>query len=103
LRRLRESNRGHVVEKLELAPREAQTLRLLSEGYTNQQIAMKMRISVNTVKTRLQTIMGHVGARKDRQLIAWAHRNPGALQGLAVLADHEPECTCWECGERPAA
>jgi len=55
---------------VELSKREHEILRFIAAGLTNQEIAVRMFISVNTVKTHLKHIFAKVGATSRAQAIA---------------------------------
>lgn len=63
---------------VELSTREQEILRFVASGLTNQEIADRMFISVNTVKTHLKHIFAKVGAASRAQAIARAF-------GLGIL------------------
>jgi len=56
----------------DLSERELEVLRLLSENLTNQEIAERLYISVNTVKTHLSNVYGKLGVPNRRQAAAKA-------------------------------
>jgi DNA-binding NarL/FixJ family response regulator len=56
-------SKDELIEELNL--RELEILRLISKGYTNQEIANKLNLSVGTVKNYVTTILQKIGA-KDR-------------------------------------
>jgi two-component system response regulator NreC len=56
----------------ELTPRETEVLRLVAQGYTSQQIADHLSISVNTVETHRAHIMEKLGLRGRAQLFRYA-------------------------------
>jgi DNA-binding CsgD family transcriptional regulator len=55
----------------ELTRREKQTAALVCLGFTNQEIAERMIISVNTVKSHIRSILGkfNVNSKQDLQVI----------------------------------
>ena len=57
-----------------LTERENDVLRLIADGLTNQQIAEKLNVSTETVKTHIRRIMDKSAIRKRRELIAKAIR-----------------------------
>ena len=57
---------------VELSKREHEILRFIAAGLTNQEIADRMFISVNTVKTHLKHIFTKIGATSRAQAIARA-------------------------------
>jgi LuxR family maltose regulon positive regulatory protein len=57
-----------------LSDRELEVLHLLVEGQTNQEIAHKLCVSVNTVKTHLKNIYGKLGVNNRREAIAKARK-----------------------------
>jgi two-component system response regulator NreC len=56
----------------ELTPRETEVLRLVAQGYTSQQIAESLSISVTTVETHRAHIMEKLGLRGRAQLFRYA-------------------------------
>lgn len=85
----------------ELTPRESQVLRLVAEGYSNQEIAELLVIAESTAKTHVKRVLGKVGARDRAQAVVIAYqgglmalgpgwrfgaRAGGLARGLAVTA-----------------
>lgn len=56
----------------ELSSRESEVLQLVALGYTSQQIADQLSISVNTVETHRAHIMEKLGLRGRAQLVRYA-------------------------------
>jgi len=75
-----------------LSERELEVLELVSTGMTNQQIALKLDISANTVKAHLRNIFGKlaVESRTEATRYAIAHQLV-TLPGLAAPADDGDE------------
>jgi DNA-binding NarL/FixJ family response regulator len=57
-----------------LSDREADVLRELADGLTNQQIAVKLDISYETVKEHIQHILRKIGVTDRTQAAVWAVR-----------------------------
>ncbi len=57
-----------------LSERELEVLCRLAQGLTNQEIALALYISVNTVKAHLQSIYGKLAVNSRRQAVAVARR-----------------------------
>lgn len=57
-----------------LSPREKGILRLLSEGYSNKEIAEKLVVSPSTVHTHRSNIMAKLGLNNRRELIQYARQ-----------------------------
>ena len=57
------------LQYLGISERELEVLELLAEGYSNRQIADRLYISVNTVKTHVSSILGKLGARRRTQAV----------------------------------
>ena len=53
-----------------LSERELEVIRLLEEGLSNQEIAARLHISLNTVKAHLKSIYGKLGVNNRVQAIA---------------------------------
>jgi DNA-binding NarL/FixJ family response regulator len=59
-----------------LTPREAEVLELLQEGETNAQIAHKLSIGVETVRTHARNIYRKLGIASRRELARLARQEP---------------------------
>ena len=58
-----------------LTPREAEVLRLMAAGRTNQEIAAELVVSEGTVKTHVNRIFAKAGVRDRGQAVAYAYRH----------------------------
>ncbi|WP_312029979.1 response regulator transcription factor [Actinomycetospora sp. TBRC 11914] len=63
-----------------LTAREVDTLRLVAEGLSNQQVASKLFVSEATVKTHVNHLISKLGVDGRPALVAWAWRH-GVAQG----------------------
>lgn len=63
-----------------LTHRETEVLQLLAEGYTNQEIAMRLRIGAGTVKSHVEHIISKLGASGRTQAAVLA-----VQQGLVTV------------------
>jgi DNA-binding NarL/FixJ family response regulator len=65
-----------------LTEREAETLRLIAGGRSNQEIADEMFVSMHTVKTHVGAVLNKIGARDRTQAVVFAYETgfiaPGA-------------------------
>ena len=66
---MRRSNEG-----AELSAREREILRLISEGFTNEEIGKQLFISPETVRTHVRRSIAKLGARSRTQAVATAIR-----------------------------
>ncbi len=58
-----------------LSPREAEMLALIAQGLSNQEIADRVFISPNTVKTYVRSAYRKIGVERRPQAVGWAVRN----------------------------
>jgi DNA-binding NarL/FixJ family response regulator len=65
---------------VKLTPREREVLQLIVEGKSNKEIAVMLKLSVNTVSVHRANIMGQLGIHNTAELVVYAIRN-----GLAAL------------------
>ena len=58
-----------------LSAREAEVVALITQGFTNQQIADKVYLSINSVKTYIRTAYRKMGVQRRSQAVAWGLNN----------------------------
>jgi DNA-binding NarL/FixJ family response regulator len=58
-----------------LTPREREILRLLAQGFTNQEIGEQLALSVGTVKNHLSVIFAKLAVRDRTQAALWAREH----------------------------
>lgn len=68
----KEMNKGDVSS---LSPREKQVLGLILKDHSNKEIAEKLHISVRTVETHKQNLIGKTGANSVAGLVVYAIKN----------------------------
>jgi two-component system, NarL family, response regulator LiaR len=56
---------------LGLSAREAEIIALITQGLTNQEIAAKVYLSINSVKTYIRTAYRKMGVQRRSQAVAW--------------------------------
>lgn len=58
-----------------LSQRESEVLVLIGQGLSNQEIADRIYVSVNSVKTYVRQVYAKTGATRRTQAVAWAHEH----------------------------
>lgn len=58
-----------------LSPRESEVLALICQGLSNQEIADRAYISVNSVKTHIRSAYRKIGVERRTQALLWATRH----------------------------
>lgn len=66
-----------------LTERELEVIELITHGYSNDEIARRLFLSVNSVKSYIRTAYRRIGATRRSQAVLW-----GIQQGLAPRKDH---------------
>lgn len=72
-----------LLERLGITPREYEVLRLIAQGLSNQEIASRLYVSLNTVKTHTSNLFAKLDAERRTQAVEKA-RSLGLLP-----ADHQ--------------
>lgn len=57
---------------LVLSPREAQVLGLIARGWSNNEIAAHLYLSINSIKTYIRTTYRKLGVERRSQAVVWA-------------------------------
>jgi DNA-binding NarL/FixJ family response regulator len=70
----REAARDSAAQLHALTPREMEVLKLVAEGYTNQEIADQLVISIKTVQAHRANVMEKLGLRNVTHLVRFAVR-----------------------------
>ena len=60
------------IEEVGLSQRELEVLIFIAEGYSNQEIAEKLFVSINTIKTHIGNIYSKLGVRRRTQAVSKA-------------------------------
>lgn len=80
-----------------LSPREAEVVALITQGLSNQQIADRIFLGINTIKTYIRTAYRKMGVSSRSQAVLWGVQNgfePDTLRTLdASLALRPPART----------
>ena len=77
------------VEVAGLTPRERDAVSLVAVGLTNREIAERLSLSINSVKTYLGTGYRKIGVTRRSQVVVWAERH-GLVDTLPTARPPDP-------------
>jgi two-component system nitrate/nitrite response regulator NarL len=80
----------------QLTPREREVVAILAEGGGNEPIGLRLRISPNTVRTHVQSVLTKLQLHSRVEIAAWAFRN--GLVGQGVPGPVSPPVTAGSPG-----
>jgi DNA-binding NarL/FixJ family response regulator len=69
-----------------LSRRESGVLRLIAQGYSNQEIADRLFLSINSIKTYIRTTYRKIGVSSRQQAVTWAFQH-----GFPIVRDETDE------------
>lgn len=87
---------------VQISEREREILSLVATGATNQQIALQLNISINTVKVHLRNIFSKIGVVSRTEATVYAMRNglvpmrEGGVEALVAVLPEPPEASAAE-------
>lgn len=90
----RQRRRREKLDFLRLTPRELEILRLIADGFSNEEIARRLFLSIHTVKNHIHKVLETLGvhSRWDAVRLAaakgWLPAGGRAERGLSGLASH---------------
>lgn len=73
-----------------LTEREVEVLETVARGYTNEEIADELHISLSTVKTHVASLMDKLGARNRVEVAMWAYESGHARARTGPRGSREP-------------
>jgi two-component system, NarL family, response regulator LiaR len=76
-------------KELGLSAREAEVVALITQGLTNQEIADKVYLSINSVKTYIRTAYRKMDVQRRSQAVAWGLNNGFAPDHLRTVGPGE--------------
>jgi DNA-binding NarL/FixJ family response regulator len=68
-----------------LTPREAEVVGLITQGYSNQEIAERMYVSINSIKSYIRSAYRTMGVTTRAQAVLWGVDNGMAPQRLRLI------------------
>ena len=72
-----------------LSARESSVLRLVVQGYSNQEIASRLFLSINSIKTYIRTTYRKLGVSNRQQAVTWGIQHGFPIEGDEVRASPE--------------
>jgi DNA-binding NarL/FixJ family response regulator len=80
LEEIRRRQRSPALEEAALTPKEIATLKLLTSGHSNSNIARQLDVSLHTVKTHIYNVYRKIRVSNRVQAVQWARQNIDGLE-----------------------
>jgi DNA-binding NarL/FixJ family response regulator len=77
--------------ELGLTAREAEVLALITQGFSNQEIAERSYLSINSVKTYIRTAYRKIGVTRRAQAVVWGMKHGFEPTPMRVIETSTPE------------
>lgn len=74
----------------ELSPREAEILGLIAGGFSNDEIAARLALSINSVKTYIRQAYRKIGVVRRSQAVAWHVQNAPVPEPAGLVGEAAP-------------
>jgi DNA-binding NarL/FixJ family response regulator len=84
------SNPSILLDSVRMTKREKQVIELISDGYTNKEIAQKLHLSTYTVKSHVHNILEKLALNTRVQIAKYAHdtrKTKSAFDDISLLDD----------------
>jgi DNA-binding NarL/FixJ family response regulator len=84
------SSPSAIIDSVRMTKRERQVIELISEGYTNKEIAQNLHLSTYTVKSHVHNILEKLALNTRVQIAKYAHdsrKTKSALDDISLLDD----------------
>ena len=83
-------NASTILDSVRMTKRERQVIELISEGYTNKEIAQKLHLSTYTVKSHVHNILEKLALSTRVQIAKYSHdrkKSDSASDNISLLED----------------
>jgi DNA-binding NarL/FixJ family response regulator len=87
---INESNPSTIIDSVRMTKRERQVIELISEGFTNKEIAQNLHLSTYTVKSHVHNILEKLALNTRVQIAKYAHeskKRKSAFNNISLLDD----------------
>ena len=84
-----------------LSPREAEIVALITRGLTNQEIAERAHISMNSIKSYIRSAYRKIGVERRTQAVLWASGERLPARHRAHGRCRPPAAPSHPCRQRP--
>ena len=84
-----------------LSPREAEVVALITRGLSNQEIAERAHVSMNSIKSYIRSAYRKIGVERRTQAVLWAVANGFQPDTERTSRSRPPAAPSHPCRQRP--